>query len=353
MAGKKQYGLIIPSKCKQIIKRPSLFDDNSEEECEEPQQKLDTWKSKVKKKTHLEIQKVLEEDPTVYEYDSIYDDMQKKKAERKEVFIKDRKPKYIGSLMKAAEIRKKEYERRIERQIQKEREKEGNEFENKEAFVTSSYKKKLLERQEEEERERRQKELEERMDVTKQNDLSGFYRHFLKQTTGEEQIPTIDDDREQKESNIEESEKIVEDNKLSLELKRAKQAIIKLKQNSSKKHINNSSNSSSLSSDDDDDYREKKHHNYYSKSKSGDYNIDSDNQRRHIKKQKYTDSKYRRKNSSLSEDERCEKKEKHRSVSKHKNNHYHKRKYESSHSSNHKKRSHKSNKPDYSSDSCS
>lgn len=353
MAGKKQYGLIIPNKCKQTIKRPSLFDDNSEEECEEPQQKLETWKSKVKKKTHLEIQKVLEEDPTVYEYDSIYDDMKKKKEERKEVFTKDRKPKYIGSLMKTAEIRKKEYERRIERQIQKEREKEGNEFEDKEAFVTSSYKKKLLERQEEEERERRQKELEERMDVTKQNDLSGFYRHFLKQTTGEEQIPTIDDKKDQKKESNEESEKIVEDNKLSLELKRAKQAIIKLKQNSSKKHINNSSNSSSLSSDDDDDYREKKHHNYYSKSKSGDYNSDSDNQRRHIKKQKYTDSKYRKKNSSLSEDERYEKKEKHRSVSKHKNNHYHKRKYESSHSSNHKKRSHKSNKPDYSSDSCS
>ncbi|XP_023232457.1 nuclear speckle splicing regulatory protein 1-like [Centruroides sculpturatus] len=67
-------------------------------------------------------------------------------------------PKYIGSLMKAAELRKKEYERRIERQIQKEREKEGNEFGDKEAFVTSSYKKKLLEKQEE--RERRQKELE-------------------------------------------------------------------------------------------------------------------------------------------------------------------------------------------------
>ncbi|XP_067138438.1 nuclear speckle splicing regulatory protein 1-like [Centruroides vittatus] len=108
----------------------------------------------------MEIQKLLEEDPTIYEYDSIYDDMKSKNAEKREIIIKDRKPKYIGSLMKAAELRKKEYERRIERQIQKEREKEGNEFEDKEAFVTSSYKKKLLEKQEEEERERRQKELE-------------------------------------------------------------------------------------------------------------------------------------------------------------------------------------------------
>ena len=27
------------------------------------------------------------------------------------------------------------------------------------------------------------------MDVTKQKDLSGFYRHFLNQQTGEERIP--------------------------------------------------------------------------------------------------------------------------------------------------------------------
>ena len=27
------------------------------------------------------------------------------------------------------------------------------------------------------------------MDVTKQKDLSGFYKHFLNQTTGEEAIP--------------------------------------------------------------------------------------------------------------------------------------------------------------------
>ena len=32
------------------------------------------------------------------------------------------------------------------------------------------------------------------MDVTKQKDLSGFYRHFLNQQTGEEKIPSITDD---------------------------------------------------------------------------------------------------------------------------------------------------------------
>ena len=32
------------------------------------------------------------------------------------------------------------------------------------------------------------------MDVTKQKDLSGFYRHFLNQQTGEEKIPNITED---------------------------------------------------------------------------------------------------------------------------------------------------------------
>lgn len=69
----------------------------------------------------------LEEDPTVFQYDELYDDMEQKKREsklaRKDI---DRKPKYISKLLEAAERRKKENERRIERQVQKEREAEGN-----------------------------------------------------------------------------------------------------------------------------------------------------------------------------------------------------------------------------------
>jgi len=48
----------------------------------------------------------------------------------------------------------------MERKIQKEREMEGGEFADKEAFVTSAYKKKPQERAEEEERERREAALE-------------------------------------------------------------------------------------------------------------------------------------------------------------------------------------------------
>lgn len=48
----------------------------------------------------------------------------------------------------------------MDRKIQKEREMEGGEFDDKEAFVTSAYKKKLQERAEEEEREKKEAALE-------------------------------------------------------------------------------------------------------------------------------------------------------------------------------------------------
>ncbi|XP_061875716.1 nuclear speckle splicing regulatory protein 1-like isoform X1 [Colius striatus] len=192
----KQYGLIMPKKLPQknlVSTKLSVFADDSDDEPSvgESLQK-EALKKQAMKQTKLEIQKALEEDATVYEYDSIYDEMQQQKKESNARILSgkdDKKPRYIQNLLKAAEIRKKEQEKRMERKIQKEREMEGGEFDHKEAFVTSAYKKKLQERAEEEEREKREAALEAYLDVTKQKDLSGFYRHLLNQTVGEEEMP--------------------------------------------------------------------------------------------------------------------------------------------------------------------
>uniref|UniRef100_A0ACB8ECD5 Uncharacterized protein n=1 Tax=Sphaerodactylus townsendi TaxID=933632 RepID=A0ACB8ECD5_9SAUR len=149
-------------------------------------------KKQAMKQTKLEIQRALAEDSTVYEYDNIYEDIQQKKAESHTGGLlakEEKKPKYIQNILKAAELRKKEQEKRMEKKIQKEREMEGDAFDDKEAFVTSAYKKKLQERAEEEEREKREAALEACLDVTKQKDLSGFYRHLLNQSVGEEEVP--------------------------------------------------------------------------------------------------------------------------------------------------------------------
>ncbi|NXL56780.1 NSRP1 protein, partial [Chordeiles acutipennis] len=191
-----RYGLIMPKKLPQknlASQKLSVFADDSDEEPSVGESlQREALKKQAMKQTKLEIQKALEEDATVYEYDSIYDEMQQKKKESNARMLSgkdDKNPRYIHNILKAAEIRKKEQEKRMERKIQKEREMEGGEFAHKEAFVTSAYKKKLQERAEEEERERREAAIEAYLDVTKQKDLSGFYRHLLNQRVGEEEIP--------------------------------------------------------------------------------------------------------------------------------------------------------------------
>ncbi|KAL8604613.1 hypothetical protein ACOMHN_013393 [Nucella lapillus] len=159
-------------------------------------------RAKVKKQTQLEIDKALQDDPSVYEYDSIYDNIQAQKVttDVKEVHKVDKKPKYIAGLLKMAEVRKREEERRMERKVQKEREEEGEQFADKEAFVTSAYKKKMLEQQAEAEKERREAAMEEMLDVKKQKDLSGFYRYLYRETTGT--VPSESPDTEIKEEKV-------------------------------------------------------------------------------------------------------------------------------------------------------
>ncbi|XP_058975050.1 nuclear speckle splicing regulatory protein 1 isoform X2 [Musca domestica] len=127
----------------------------------------------------------LAEDPTIFQYDELYDDMENQRDEEKKVKSNEpKKPKYITKLLETAERRKLENELRVERQVQKEREAEGEQFKDKEAFVTSSYRKKLEEMRKLEEQNKRDDYLEAIGDVRKQKDLDGFYRHLYEQKMG-------------------------------------------------------------------------------------------------------------------------------------------------------------------------
>ena len=65
-------------------------------------------------------------------------------------------PKYIEGLLTTAETRRLDHLRAEEKMMQREREREGDEFADKEAFVTQAYKDQMEEvrRAEEEERKR-------------------------------------------------------------------------------------------------------------------------------------------------------------------------------------------------------
>ncbi|XP_028839917.1 nuclear speckle splicing regulatory protein 1 [Denticeps clupeoides] len=209
----KQYGLILPQKSSTkstALSRPSIFGDDSDDETSVGKTlQKEAVKKKMMKQTRLEMQKALDQDSSVYEYDAVYDDIQKQRLEssKKALTGIDKKPKYINQLLKAVEERKKEQERRDERKIQKEREAEGDQFADKEAYVTSAYRQKLKEREEELEREKRQAQIEAALDVKKQKDLSGFYRHLLNQTVGEESVPDRSAQRDEKANSTAPSEK--------------------------------------------------------------------------------------------------------------------------------------------------
>lgn len=168
--------------------------------------KAESEKNKIKKQTKLDIQKALNEDPTIYQYDEVYDDMERTKSQSEINKQKEKKPRYIQKLLQTAERRKKEQEHRIGRMVQKEREAEGDMYADKESFVTSAYRAKLEEFKKMEEEEVRMNRLEAIGDVTKQQDMSGFYRHLYQQTieykgdtNNDESNNTIEKDTEQKE----------------------------------------------------------------------------------------------------------------------------------------------------------
>jgi hypothetical protein len=99
----------------------------------------------------------------VFDYDGVYDGM--KAAERaldeaRKEASADKKPKYIENFLAAAQTRKLDRLRAEEKMLQHEREKEGDEFADKESFVTEAYKKQMEEvRKAEEEEKKREGEF--------------------------------------------------------------------------------------------------------------------------------------------------------------------------------------------------
>lgn len=136
----------------------NAFDDSDDSQHESLAKKDQFASVKANKEAKLLVQKALEENPNVFAYDDFYDE--DKQAKNKTKTQVQGKPKYIEGILRGAELRKIEEERRLDRKIEKERQAEGKEFDDKEAFVTKAYKQKLLERKVFDEKERLETELE-------------------------------------------------------------------------------------------------------------------------------------------------------------------------------------------------
>ncbi|KAJ8750178.1 hypothetical protein K2173_014093 [Erythroxylum novogranatense] len=184
----KKYGLqlrVQPSHQKKLPPRAPLSakppgfrdDDDDDVETEILRQ---ASKNKSLKDIEEQHKKALEEDPTVFDYDGVYDDMKEKVARPRAHDREERKPKYIQALMKKAEIRQREQEIVYERKLAKERSQEDHLYADKDKFITSAYKKKLAEQAKWMAEERLRELREAKDDVTKKTDISDFYFNLEK-----------------------------------------------------------------------------------------------------------------------------------------------------------------------------
>lgn len=114
-------------------------------------------------------------DPSIYDYDGVYDSMKPEKKVSKEDV--ERRPKYMKNLLASAAVRKRDALIAEEKKIAREREAEGDEFADKEKFVTEAYKQQQEENRRLEEEERRREEEEARKN--KGGGMTAFYKDLL------------------------------------------------------------------------------------------------------------------------------------------------------------------------------
>ncbi len=104
-------------------------------------------------KNQAKVKKYEESTPDIYQYDEVYDDIEAERESKKPKKQDDGGSKYIERLMEAKKQRNMDKLYVQDLKVQKERELEGDEFKDKESFVTSGYKEFREERMKEQENE--------------------------------------------------------------------------------------------------------------------------------------------------------------------------------------------------------
>jgi hypothetical protein len=161
-------------------------------------------------------------DASVYDYDAAYDTFHAHIEKKASSVTQESGPKYMGSLLQSAEVRKRDQLQAREKQLQREREAEGDEFADKEKFVTGAYKKQQEEIRKQQEEEKKQEEAEEER-RRKGGGMTAFHKRMLEKD--EERMQSIKEAQEEaakmKESGLdvqEEAEDEKTDSKIAEEL---------------------------------------------------------------------------------------------------------------------------------------
>ena len=120
-------------------------------------------------------------DPSIYDYDGIYESLHAPPAGSSEHTKADaeKRPKYMSNLLAAAEIRKRDQLRAKEKMLAKEREAEGDEFADKEKFVTGAYKRQQEEMKKLEEEEAAKERAAEERKRREGGGMKALYKNLL------------------------------------------------------------------------------------------------------------------------------------------------------------------------------
>lgn len=151
------------------------------------QKTLFTASKSVLKKVEKEHKDAMEQDPSVFDYDGVYEDMQSASGKSERLMERRKEEKggekkqarYIQNLKRQAKLKDVENDRAYERKLNREREEEEKMFGKSEMkFVTASYKRKLEEQKRWEAEEELEDKLEEKHAAVNQG-MGGFYRNLL------------------------------------------------------------------------------------------------------------------------------------------------------------------------------
>ncbi|KAK5664131.1 hypothetical protein OQA88_346 [Cercophora sp. LCS_1] len=118
-----------------------------------------------------------ETDPSIYDYDGVYDSLKAASRLKQEAAKEDNRPRYFEALQKAAEQRERDRQIAEEKRLKRERDAEGDEFADKEKFVTEAYKRQQEENRRLEEEEKRKEEEEQKKN--KNRGMADFYKKML------------------------------------------------------------------------------------------------------------------------------------------------------------------------------
>jgi len=180
----KKYGLILDFNKSDKKPPPKIninkTDDSDSDDDVQETLKKEAEKRQKTKKAQMVFSQALSEDPTVFDYDSVYDDIkQKQTASQTAKRDIEKKSRYIQAIIDKSQQRQLEQDLIYERKLKKEQEQDGEMFGDKDRFVTGAYKEKLIAAKKWEEEEAKRVAKEE--DITRKKDMmeGNFYGNLF------------------------------------------------------------------------------------------------------------------------------------------------------------------------------